>query len=145
MISLRNLANIFLSDGFLYQENIFQIAWRNVNLYRLIIMYSFFGTPSIMAYSFIFLFIWPSGNTTERAEKPYITIPNNNTLTATTWAWKTWAMKFQSFLIHCLLLRGNCYRVFINLKSFMKSNFLSQNVYQMLTSVNITKAMARSR
>ena len=26
VISLRNLANMFLSDGFLYRENIFQIA-----------------------------------------------------------------------------------------------------------------------
>ena len=34
---------MFLSDGFLYRENIFQMAWRNVNLYRLKIMSSFFN------------------------------------------------------------------------------------------------------
>ena len=42
MISLRNSANKFLSDGFLYRENIFQIASRNVNLYTFKIMQSFF-------------------------------------------------------------------------------------------------------
>ena len=42
MILLRNLANMFLSDSFLYQENIFQIAWHNVNLYRSIKVYKFF-------------------------------------------------------------------------------------------------------
>ena len=40
--SLRKLANGFPSDGFLYSENILQIAWRNVNLYRFKIMWSFF-------------------------------------------------------------------------------------------------------
>ena len=38
VISLWNLENMFLSDGFLYSENIFQIAWHNVNLYRFKIM-----------------------------------------------------------------------------------------------------------
>ena len=42
VISLRNSANKFLSDGFLYRENIFQIASRNVNLYTFKIMQSFF-------------------------------------------------------------------------------------------------------
>ena len=38
VISFRYVANMFLSDGFLCRENIFQIAWRNVNLYRFKIM-----------------------------------------------------------------------------------------------------------
>ena len=38
VISLRNLSNMFLGDGFFVYENIFQIAWRNVNLYRVKIM-----------------------------------------------------------------------------------------------------------
>ena len=42
VILLRNLANMFLSHGLLYRENIFQIARHNVNLYRFKIMYSFF-------------------------------------------------------------------------------------------------------
>ena len=46
VISLRNLANMFLSHGLLYRENIFQIARHNVNLYRFKIMCSFFlGYP----------------------------------------------------------------------------------------------------
>ena len=34
MISLGNLVNMFLSDVFLYRENIFQMAWCNINLHR---------------------------------------------------------------------------------------------------------------
>ena len=46
LISLRNLANMFLSHGLLYRESIFQIARHNVNLYRFKIMCSFFlGHP----------------------------------------------------------------------------------------------------
>ena len=34
VISLGNLVNMFLSDVFLYRENIFQMAWCNINLHR---------------------------------------------------------------------------------------------------------------
>ena len=52
MISFQNLANMFLSDGFFYGENIFQIAWRKDNLYSLKLCETFFGTPDTYLYLF---------------------------------------------------------------------------------------------